>query len=152
MWVERDGGAPDRIRAYTYFNDVLLRLVEGLPSQLAIASSTPNAWWDPLRIQEYNSLLHYAIHERRSITLMRRVLEHMREVRQSAIEPNNVTHSITLRGLRLARRNDLAEQTLGQILGRPEKKEVPATREARPATRANNKRGLHTSSAVNTVS
>ncbi|KZV61794.1 hypothetical protein PENSPDRAFT_693073 [Peniophora sp. CONT] len=154
VWVERDSGAPDRIRAYTYFNDVLLRLIEGLPAQLAIASSAPTAWWDPLRIQEYNSLLHYAIHERRSIPLMRCVLEHVREVRKSAIEPNNVTHSITLRGLRLARRNDLAEQTLGEILGRPEKKDVSTSREQnvdpRPASRAGHKRGLHTSSVVET--
>ncbi|VDB86792.1 unnamed protein product [Peniophora sp. CBMAI 1063] len=159
VWVEREGGTPERIRAYTYFNDVLLRLVEGLPSRPppdAAPTRRRNrfpGYWDNMRIVEYNSLLHYAIDERRSIPLMRRVLEHMREARQPSIEPNNVTHSITLRGLRLARRNDLAEDAVGKMIGREQKgsstaKDKEQTATPRPASRPSNQRGLHTSSVV----
>lgn len=99
VWKYRDK-KPVSVRAYTYFHEVLLRLVQSLrnPSAMAVP---------PLDTRSCNSLLHYSLRHRFSPTLATYVMEYM--FNERSFRPDIKTFNVLLRSGTTLRREDLSE-------------------------------------------
>ncbi|CCM03974.1 uncharacterized protein FIBRA_06130 [Fibroporia radiculosa] len=110
IWIrEREQARPKRVKAYPYFQRVLMRLIDSLYDPAVVASRLR------LDLRSYNALLFYSLRHRLSSTLASRVLDHMCMHRNPPLQPNIVTYNILLRSGTLVRRMDLSETALAAL-------------------------------------
>ncbi|KAF7301294.1 hypothetical protein MIND_00694400 [Mycena indigotica] len=123
VWIVGLGGCPERIKAYDYFHQVLLKLLQTLPTQQillqqpmvprdAIVKSRRYPLLPPLDVSSCNSLLHYALRQRLSIEYAQKILSHMASRPDCRNSPDIVTANILLRSGSLLRRNDIVSGTV----------------------------------------
>ncbi|KAJ6567375.1 hypothetical protein DFH09DRAFT_457931 [Mycena vulgaris] len=123
IWIVGAGGCPERIKAHEYFHRVIFDLIPKLPTEqlphrhpaVALNAIVKNHRYDmlpPLRLSEYNALLHYALRHRLSPELAEVVLSHMMKKRWTPLAPDTVTANILLRGGALLRRYDIVAEAL----------------------------------------
>lgn len=105
VWILQDG-RPRRVNAYTYFHEVLKRLIDSLAAP-NLRRPTPR-----LTRRAYNSLLSYALRHRLSPEMASAVLHHMCVARESPIRPDIVTYNILLRSGTLLQKIAISEATL----------------------------------------
>lgn len=114
VWIYRDK-KPVSVRAYTYFHEVLLRLVLSLKNPSAMTMP-------PLDTRACNSLLHYSLRHRFSPTLATYVMEYMFNERR--FRPDIKTFNVLLRSGTTLRREDLSEVAV-RIIRRLQGQEGP---------------------------
>lgn len=110
----------EAVNAYQYFHRVIFGLLQDLPTRKA---KGPPAKRHGKRVhimpslsrETYNSLLHYALRHRLSVSLARDVLHHMEHVRRPALNPDTTTYNIIVRSGTLLRRNDLVSFALTEL-------------------------------------
>ncbi|KAG6848296.1 hypothetical protein H0H93_001449, partial [Arthromyces matolae] len=113
VWVLDANGRPQRVVAYEYFHDVLVRLIESPPDRGGPGSSKKRncrAFTPPLGLQSCNTLLHYALRHCQSMNLGDKVLVHLTQTRK--LTPDETTYNILLRSGTLLRNNDLSSLAL----------------------------------------
>jgi hypothetical protein len=116
VWIRQKNKAV-RVKAYSYFHDVLKRLIDSLPSQRP--DQLGKVMLPPLHRSAYNSLLHYALRHRLSPSLANTVLNHMVTQRNPRL-PDIVTYNILIRSGTLLRRPDIGEGALDTLRKRKE--------------------------------
>lgn len=107
VWIFRDG-QPIQVKAYTYFHNVLRRLVNSLGDH---STRIP----PPLSRRAYNTLLSYSLRHRFSPTMASKVVEHMCVKRDPPIPPDTVTYNILLRSGTLLRQIYIADAALAAL-------------------------------------
>ncbi|KAJ7727903.1 hypothetical protein B0H16DRAFT_1589666 [Mycena metata] len=126
IWIVGASGCPERIKAYTYFHRILLKLIRTLPSDRlflrhppvardAIVHSRRYDMLPPLKLEGYNGLLHYALRHRLSPAHGQAILSHMMKKRWEPISPDIVTANILIRSGTVMRRYDIVEEVLRSI-------------------------------------
>jgi hypothetical protein len=118
VWIRRNG-VPVRIVAYSYFHEVLKRLITTLPPQ-PLTRIIKNPAFRPLNITSCNSLLHYSLRHRLSPALGSKVLQYMTAGRRPPLEPDTVTYNILIRSGTLSRKMDMTEAALHALRLRKE--------------------------------
>lgn len=104
VWVLNDG-EPVSVEAYSYFHEVLQRMVDSLARD-----QLPNG----LRLSRraYNTLLSYSLRDRLSPAMASQVLHHMCVRRVPPIPPDIVTYNVLLRSGTLLRQMSISEVAL----------------------------------------
>lgn len=128
VWITSDGGRRERVPAYSYFRNVLQRLIEDLPtrtprsnaldSHLIATHPPPKPYKNSQRqldLHAYNSLLHYSLRHHLSPDHAGTILYHMMSERKPPLRPDIVTYNILLRSGTLLRRNDIALKALKDL-------------------------------------
>ncbi|KAF9242932.1 hypothetical protein BU15DRAFT_72590 [Melanogaster broomeanus] len=114
-------GEERQVNAYRYFHHVIFRLVHHLPNgkdppdkhpgkQGSVSSVMP-----PLSRETYNTLVHYSLRHRLSVSLAQKALHHMEHVRRPALRPDITTYNIVVRSGTLLRRNDMVTFALEEL-------------------------------------
>ncbi|CAA7259568.1 unnamed protein product [Cyclocybe aegerita] len=117
VWIPDKDGTPRRVQAYAYFHEILARLIERLPTHDPMP---PNEKMLPrLDRMSYNTLLHYSLLHRRSMTLAERVLDHMTHLRHEPYELDTVSMNIIARAGTLLRDPKVAQLALSRMQKTP---------------------------------
>ncbi|KAF9480817.1 hypothetical protein BDN70DRAFT_585417 [Pholiota conissans] len=100
VWVSQNSMPPRRVEAYTYFHDVLERLISSLPDrereqeQIRFINGPPKynipQPLEPVNHLTYNALLHYSLRHQRSIDSARFVLTNMLERLEDALRVRQI--------------------------------------------------------------
>ena len=122
VWVLQDGQL-GLVNAYTYFHKVLHRLAKhppakarGPPTEHSGTGDNPGPPLMPQFTREtYNTLVHYALRHRMSLSLARDLLQHMELVRSPGLKPDITTYNIFLRSGTLLRQNYLSSFALEEL-------------------------------------
>ena len=122
VWVIQDGQLSP-VDAYKYFHDVLHRLAKhpptkakGPPAKHAGTGDNPGPPAMPQLTREtYNTLVHYALRHRMSLSLARDLLQHMESVRSPGLKPDVATYNIFIRSGTLLRRNHFTSFALEEL-------------------------------------
>ncbi|TCD60346.1 hypothetical protein EIP91_010330 [Steccherinum ochraceum] len=109
VWIVR-GDQHVQVKAFPYFQRVLMRLIARLRSPAAASSSFP-----ALDLASYNALLFYALRHRLSPGMATSILEHMANIRQPSLHPNISTYNILLRSATLLRQQHVAVDLLSRL-------------------------------------
>ncbi|KAG6889021.1 hypothetical protein C0992_006717 [Termitomyces sp. T32_za158] len=160
VWVQNEAGNVQRVIAFQYFHDVLLRLIEFPPAPrlLEKKKQSRRAFTPPLVLESCNTLLHYALRHCHSPTLGNKVLVHLTKDRK--LTPDKTTHNILLRSGTLLRDNDLASLALKAVVNSKAPKEKSGSQskhnlEVVPSLRAMSQSksevGRHIASVVKTI-
>jgi pentatricopeptide repeat protein len=135
VWIVDGYGRPQQVQAYSFFHDVLQRLMQSPPatvSRLDIPKGGPIQLLDPryrkemqppLDLHAYNSLLHYSLRHLLAVEPANILLKHMTSERKPPLEPDMATYNILLRSATLLRRNEIARaafQALQVKFGQPQ--------------------------------
>ena len=105
-----------RINAHQYFHRVIFDLLQNLPTRKAKDPPGKHAYaMPPLSRETYNSLVHYALRHRLSVSLARDVLHHMEHVRRPTLKPDTTTYNIIVRSGTLLRRNDIVSFAVAEL-------------------------------------
>ena len=115
-----EGNSERTINAYQYFHRVIFGLLQNLPTRKA--KDPPARHQDnwvhvmpPLSRETYNTLVHYALRHRISVSLARDVLHHMEHVRRPNLKPDTTTYNIIVRSGTLLRRNDIVSFAVAEL-------------------------------------
>jgi hypothetical protein len=106
------------VNAYRYFHRVIFGLLQDLPTRKAKdppAKHQGKRVMPPLSRETYNSLLHYALRHRLSVSLARDVLHHMEHTRRPTLKPDTTTYNIIVRSGTLLRRNDIVSFAVAEL-------------------------------------
>lgn len=114
------GNSERTVNAYQYFHRVIFGLLQNLPTRKAKDSPArhqgkPVHAMPPLSRETYNTLVHYALRHRLSVSLARDVLHHMEHVRRPNLKPDTTTYNIIVRSGTLLRRNDLVSFAVAEL-------------------------------------
>ena len=110
------GHSERTINACEYFHRVIFGLLQDLPTRKAKDPPGKRAYtMPPLSRETYNSLLHYALRHRLSVSLARDVLHHMEHVRRPPLKPDTTTYNIIIRSGTLLRRNDIVSFAVEEL-------------------------------------
>lgn len=108
------------VNAYQYFHRVVFRLLQDLPTRKA--KDPPHKHqgkrihvMPPLSRETYNSLVHYALRHRLSVSLAQEVLHHMEHARRPTLKPDTTTYNIIVRSGTLLRRNDIVSFAVTEL-------------------------------------
>lgn len=114
VWVPDKAGQPEQVKAYSYFHDVLHRLIHKLPERnhLHPLSSPERSMLPAMDRYGYNSLLQYALRHRRSGKLADKILRHMTDERVPPLKPDQATATILLRNGTLLHRSEIVDKAL----------------------------------------
>ena len=112
VWILDKYGQPRQVQAYSYFHDVLKRLIHSLPTD--DSPSRRKTMMPPLDVASYNTLLHYSLRYRRSVPLAEKLLDHMMKLRKEPLEPNTTTLNILARAGTLLRDSRIAQMALSR--------------------------------------
>ncbi|KIJ70615.1 hypothetical protein HYDPIDRAFT_122645 [Hydnomerulius pinastri MD-312] len=110
-----ENGKQQRINAYRYFHHVIFGLTGHLPTRRS-GKDPPDKHrrkvnshvMPPLSRETYNTLVHYALRHRLSMSLAKDILHHMEHVRMPGLKPDIATYNIFIRSGTLLRRNQMA--------------------------------------------
>ncbi|KAG5639147.1 hypothetical protein H0H81_006406 [Sphagnurus paluster] len=107
VWIIDSDGKPKQVDAYTYFHDVLERLITKLPTKNPRLKYNMTS---PLDLHACNSLLHYALRHRLSPMLAEAVLSYMTQY--PSLQPDRATYNILLRAGTLIQDSELASAAI----------------------------------------
>ena len=115
-----EGNSGRAVNAYQYFHRVIFGLLQDLPTRKAKDPPAKHQRkrvhaMPPLSRETYNTLVHYALRHRLSVSLARDVLHHMEHVRRPTLKPDTTTYNIIVRSGTLLRRNDIVSFALGEL-------------------------------------
>jgi hypothetical protein len=109
--------------AHRYFHHVIFRLTNRLPwkkgkdppdnhtgKQVSVSHAMPT-----LSRETYNTLVHYALRHRLSVSLAQNIMHHMEHVRRPGLKPDITTYNIFVRSGTLLRRNDMVTFALEEL-------------------------------------
>ncbi|KAF9224404.1 hypothetical protein BS17DRAFT_752460 [Gyrodon lividus] len=118
-----EDGKERLINAHRYFHHVVLCLANRLPTkrgkdppdryagkQVSASYAMP-----PFSRETYNTIVHYALRHRLSVSLAQSVLHHMEHVRRPGLKPDIITYNIIVRSGTLLRRNDMVTSALEEL-------------------------------------
>lgn len=104
------------VNAHQYFHRVIFGLLQNLPTRKTKDPPRNRACaMPPLSRETYNSLVHYALRHRLSLSLARDVLHHMEHVRRPNLNPDTTTYNIIVRSGTLLRRNDTVSFAVAEL-------------------------------------
>ncbi|KAG6375039.1 hypothetical protein JVT61DRAFT_3820 [Boletus reticuloceps] len=114
------GNSERAVNAYQYFHRVIFGLLQDLPTRKAKDPPDKHQGkrihvMPPLSRETYNSLVHYALRHRLSVSLARDVLHHMEHVRRPTLKPDTTTYNIIVRSGTLLRRNDIVSFAVAEL-------------------------------------
>ena len=118
VWIT-ENGRHEQKRAYDYFQLVLERLINNLPSNAAVKYRPGQRLTPSLDLPSYNTLLHYAFRHRSSSNFGNAVLNHMVNARHPALKPDITTYNIIMRWGITARDSNLVEKTMSVLRRNP---------------------------------
>ncbi|KAG9317084.1 hypothetical protein JVU11DRAFT_1271 [Chiua virens] len=115
-----EGDCERSVNAHRYFHRVIFDLLHDLPTRKAKDppgkyQSKPIHAMPLLSRETYNTLLHYALRHRFSVSLARDVLCHMEHVRRPNLKPDITTYNIIIRSGTLLRRNDIVAFAVAEL-------------------------------------
>lgn len=118
--VRVEGNSEQAINAYQYFHHVIFRLLQNLPTRNGKEPPAKHKGerihvMPPLSRETYNSLVHYALRHRLSVSLARDILHHMEHVRRPTLKPDITTYNIIIRSGTLLRRNDIVSFAVAEL-------------------------------------
>jgi hypothetical protein len=96
VWINDNSGNPKQVVAYDYFHDVLHQFIYSLPTHFP-ALDERKKMLPPIDIYSYNSLLHYALRNRKSTSMAETILDHMINKRHQPLQPTTITLNIIVR-------------------------------------------------------
>ena len=108
------------VNAYRYFHRVIFGLLQDLPTRKAKDPPAKHQGkrvhvMPPLSRETYNSLVHYALRHRLSVSLARDVLHHMEHLRRPTLKPDTTTYNIIVRSGTLLRRNNTVSSAVAEL-------------------------------------
>ena len=115
-----EGNSEQAINAYQYFHRVIFGLLQDLPTKKGkdppakLKGQRIHAM-PPLSRETYNSLVHYVLRHRLSVSLARDILHHMEHVRRPTLKPDITTYNIIVRSGTLLRRNDIVSFAVAEL-------------------------------------
>ena len=101
------------VNAHQYFHRVVLGLLKNLPTRKG--KDPPDKVMPPLSRETYNTLVHYALRHRLSVSLACNVLHHMEHVRQPTLKPDVATYNIIVRSGTLLRQNNIVSFAVEEL-------------------------------------
>ncbi|KAH0839554.1 hypothetical protein J3R83DRAFT_443 [Lanmaoa asiatica] len=115
-----EGNSERTVNAHQYFHRVIFGLLQNLPTRKTKDPPAKHRGkrvhvMPPLSRETYNTLVHYALRHRLSVSLARNVLHHMEHVRRPGLKPDTTTYNIVVRSSTLLRRNDIVSFVVAEL-------------------------------------